>query len=129
MSNYAYLFTIFIGIICLTSLSSCRKDHGHTHPPYNPPLYDARDQFVGNYDVWEITTNPTTQESDTAFYEMSIYKANNDKDVILEALDGVGIYFTGGCTVTGIVGGDRINIPVNLCDFQNGLFYKFTGDG
>ncbi|MCP4440107.1 MAG: hypothetical protein GY810_14280 [Aureispira sp.] len=88
---------------------------------------DDRTPFLGIYEVEEIQYNHATLDFDTTYYEMEITMEETE-DVVLNGLGSSGVYST-GCTITATVGGLRLVIPNNLCDFGNGVYYEFTGSG
>jgi len=100
----AVLFTI--------ALFSCRDD---------TPYFDVRDEYIGNYDVFD------TCESFEADYNLTIFKEGNDNEIFFGF---PGLYET-GFEVVALVTGMKITIPIQqfvVSSFPE-VLYEFSGSG
>jgi hypothetical protein len=76
------------------------------------PVYDARDQFVGNYDINEYSSTYDEYWE----YGMSIYKSSGE--IVIDN------FYNSGLRVYANVNGDRLYIPWQVVEG-----YELQGDG
>lgn len=78
------------------------------------PRYDARDKFVGNYDVEEFSET----YGDITYYEMRISRSRYDREIYLDN------FYAADLRVYAIVTFDDIRIPFQVVDG-----YEIEGSG
>jgi hypothetical protein len=103
-----------LGILISSAvLFSCQDD---------TPYYDVRDEYIGDYDVFDQC------ESFDSDYSLTIYKEGNDNELIFGF---PGLYET-GYEVVALATGMKITIPIQqfvISTFPAEVIYEFSGSG
>ena len=104
-----YLRLIVVASV-LVFASSCKD---------NEPYYDVRDEYIGDYDVFDDCGTFTSD------YALTIFKYGNANEIIF----GFPGLYEAGFEVTGLVTGMKVVIPVQQFSIAPDLYYEFSGSG
>lgn len=96
--------------LALVIVSSCKD---------RTPEYDVRDEYIGDYDVFDDCGSFTSD------YSLTIYKNNSQNEIIF----GFPGLFRAGYEITGLVTGMKVVIPVQQFTISPDLYYEFSGSG
>ncbi len=85
----------------------------------NVPYYDVRDEYIGDYNVYDDCGAFTSD------YSLTLFKYGNSNEIIF----GFPGLYEAGFEVTGLVTGMKVVIPVQQFSIAPDVFYEFSGSG
>lgn len=107
MKTYLHFFLI---AAITVSAYSCKDD---------VPYYDVRDEYIGNYDVFDDCGSFTSD------YGLTIYKVGSGNEIIF----GFPGLYEAGFEITGLVTGMKVVLPIQQFYIGPDLYYEFSGNG
>ncbi len=105
-------------------LFSChfhRDDHDHI---------DERYPFLGTYHAVETFYDPHTATHEEFHYDIEVVEGvGSGLEIVVTGYGNGGIYGS-NCSLVGTVyGGSHIDIPLNICHYDNTIDYEIVGHG
>lgn len=126
MTKITNLLSILLLLGFSMLISGCNwyvDSHGHDH-------IDERYPFLGTYHAEETFYNAHTNTHESFQYDIEIREVNgSDLEIAVTGYGNDGIYGT-NCTLIGAVyGAGHIDIPLNICHYDNITDFEIVGHG
>lgn len=115
-----YLKLLSLGLVL--SLIGCSH--------YHHDQIDERYPFLGTYHAEETFYNAHTMTHESFQYDIDITESyGNNLEIIVRGYGNNGIYGTNCSLVAAVYNGSHIDIPLNICHYDNNTTYEIIGHG
>jgi len=128
MTKIINLLSKVLILSLIVGFSSCRHHH-HDHHHHHAHI-DERYPFLGTYHASETFINAQSGIQETYTYDIEIREANgSDVEILVTGYGNGGIYGTNCSLIGNVYGGSHIDIPLNICHYDNNTTFEITGHG